>query len=95
MSYPGASAIYKNCAMCGAPFRVWQYALRAGNRGKFCGRQCFYIARQAFSIALENGLLEAFLTPIRAEARRMRAARKTSEYTARKLAGRADWRVSS
>jgi hypothetical protein len=89
MSYPGSSAIYRHCAMCGAPFRVWPYALRAGNRGKFCTFECYVESHRALSKALSDGRLDAILAPEREAARRKRAARKVDEFMARKLADRA------
>jgi len=68
MSYPGASAAYRQCIWCSKPFRVWKYQLVARNRGKFCTYQCYDAARKAFSDALANGQLEAILAKERQRA---------------------------
>jgi hypothetical protein len=69
MSYPGANAAYRQCIWCSRPFRVWRFQLVAGNRGKFCTRQCYDASRRAFSEALADGRLEGILAPERERAK--------------------------
>jgi hypothetical protein len=85
MSYPGPGAVYRNCIMCDAPFRVWKCAV-APNRGKFCSRECYYISRRAFSQALADGRLEGFFAREREEAKRKRENYRPDDFMARKLA---------
>jgi hypothetical protein len=92
MSRPGPGAVYRNCIMCGVPFRVWKCET-VPNRGNFCSRGCYYESRRAFSQGLTDGRLEALFAPEREEARRKRAAWRMTDYMARKLADRTDWRT--
>jgi hypothetical protein len=85
MSYPGKGPIYRNCLMCGVPFRVWHY-LAHPNRGKFCSRECYYLSRRIYSVALSDERFESLFAPEREAARRARAARKMDDYTSCKIA---------
>jgi hypothetical protein len=61
MSNSGGERMYRNCLVCGRPFRFWNWELRLRNRGKFCTRQCYRAAWRAFSMALADGRLEVIL----------------------------------
>jgi hypothetical protein len=85
MSYPGKGPVYRNCLMCGAPFRVWAWVADP-RRGKFCSRPCYTSSQRLFTQALADGRLESLWAPEREAARRARAARKMDDYTSCKIA---------
>jgi hypothetical protein len=66
--------------------------MRAPNRAKFCTVACYFESRRAYSAALSDGTLEAFLTPQREAAIRKRKNWAPDDYMARKLADRTGWR---
>ena len=68
MSYPGPGPIYRQCIMCGRPFRVWRCELLR-NRAKFCTVECYSASRRAFSKALADGRLEVILAEERERAK--------------------------
>ena len=70
MRYPGAVPIYRQCIMCGRPFRIQRWELRLRNRGKFCTVRCYFESRRAFSNALADGRLELILAQERERAKR-------------------------
>jgi hypothetical protein len=73
---------YRPCVWCDRPFHIWRFELKQLNRGKFCGRRCYYAARKAFSNALADGRLAAVLAPERARAKAERlAALSDDSYT--------------
>jgi hypothetical protein len=80
MSSPRRGPRYRNCLMCGAPFRMWQFTVEP-NRGKFCTVECYKAARRLLTEALADGRLDFILAPEREAARRARAARKMDAYT--------------
>ncbi len=60
MSNPERGHVYRNCVMCGRPFRVCNSQL-AGRSARFCTVRCYHEALRAFSEALASGRLELIL----------------------------------
>jgi hypothetical protein len=59
MSYP--DPIYRRCVVCGRSFRVEPAELRR-RASMFCTLSCFWKSWRVFRRALQEGLLEQFLS---------------------------------
>jgi hypothetical protein len=58
--YPEVGHVYRQCVMCGRPFRVCKSAL-ARRSAKFCTVRCYHAALRAFTEALAGDRLGLIL----------------------------------
>jgi hypothetical protein len=54
--YPEVGHVYRQCVICGRPFRVCKAAL-ARRSAKFCAVRCYHAALRAFHEALADDRL--------------------------------------
>ena len=94
MSYPSAGTIYRNCIVCGRPFRIEPAEARRRASG-FCTLASFWKSWRAFRRALASGLLEQILAiPVVKEwlEEDTRTARRYGERSHnRRLRGDREW----
>jgi hypothetical protein len=58
--YPEVGHVYRQCVICGRPFRVCKSAL-ARRSAKFCTVRCYHAALRAFHKALADDRLALIL----------------------------------
>jgi len=94
MSYPSAGTIYRNCIVCGRPFRIEPAEARR-RASVFCTMTCYWKSVRAFRRALASGLLEQILAiPVVKEwlEEDTRTARRYGERSHnRRLRGDREW----
>jgi hypothetical protein len=66
--FPERGHVYRQCVMCGRPFRICNSQL-ARRSARFCTVRCYHAALRAFSEALASDRLELILgrTPQKAK----------------------------
>jgi hypothetical protein len=94
MSYPSPGASYRNCVVCGRPFRTQKNQLLV-RPSVFCTTSCYWKSWRAFRRALASGLLEQILAiPVVKEwlEEDTRTARRYGERSHnRRLRGDKEW----
>lgn len=66
---PLVGHVFRNCLICGKPFRVWRSTLTY-RAGEFCSVGCYHLGMKVFSKLLQDGRFEAMLRQVIEEERK-------------------------